>query len=287
MRFFLTVLALLIASRISAQLSVGSNGMTILAGTSVSIDGLTLTPTANVTVANNSIQKINSPGAGSPNGSIGRAYRFGSPLAFSGTLRLQYLTTELNGGNESGLQLAYSSAENGPFTIVTGSTVDASNNLVSNSISNKSLFVVTAAVLPDLSPILYARPSIQYGPTSFGLVVDVFELNSVATSGSFTVRINKDPKVPFSFQPNATSVAGRSVQNSAWSFDASDEDYYILTTSQSVAAGNVLSFGLTGVLNPGATSGVLSFNSLVLPGTLVESNLTNNIDADKVDYFQQ
>ena len=80
----------------------------------------------------------------------------------------------------------------------------------------------------------------------------------------------------------------RSVQNGSWSFDGtSNANYYILTTSQSVAAGGKLSFGLTGVLTPGATTGGLSISAGLVGGTTGEIPATNNSDADKVDYFQQ
>ncbi|WP_420150269.1 hypothetical protein [Spirosoma sp.] len=287
MKYYITTVLLLIALQASAQLIVGSSGMTVLPGTPLQIDGLTLTPSTALTIVNNSIQRINSPGAGAPNGSINRAYQFGAPLAFSGNVRIQYQTAELNGRPEQGLQLAYSSVANGPYTIATGSTVDATNDFVSNSVTGGNLFVVTATALSDLTPITYAQPSTQYGNSPFNIIVEVYELNAVATQGSFSVRINKDPKVSLTFSPNATSVGGQAVNNSAWSFNASDEDYYILTTNQSIAAGDVLSFGLNAMLNPSATSGVLSINSLVLPGTLVETSLTNNIDAERINYFQR
>ena len=284
--FLLTGLFLLLIAPFGyAQLSVGSSGMTILSGTPVAIDGLILTPSASLSLANNSIQKTSTPIADNP--SINRLYQFGTTLPFSGTVGVAYLTSELNGYTESSLQLAYAPAANANLIVTSNSTVNPSTHYVSNTVTNQNLFVVTATALSDLSPVLSAQPSSQYGTTSFGVVVSVYELNAVTTRGSFSVRINKDPKVMLSFPPTATSVAGQSVQNSAWSFDNTDEDFYIVNATQNVAAGDVLSFGLNGVLKPGGTSGTLSISSLVLPGTLVEANLTNNTDADKIEYFQQ
>ena len=146
--------------------------------------------------------------------------------------------------------------------------------------------VVTVNV-SDLTTIVYARPTILYGPTNLTVVVDVGEVNSVATSGSFSVRITKNTKVNLTFPESATLLNGRMVQNSAWTFNASNSGYYELTTSQSIAAKGRLSFGLIGVLSPGATTGTLSISSSLAPATLVEASQANNADADKIEYFQQ
>ncbi|MBD2752554.1 PQQ-dependent sugar dehydrogenase [Spirosoma validum] len=141
--------------------------------------------------------------------------------------------------------------------------------------------------LPDLTPILYIRPTVQYGTTPFNVVVDVAELNSVATSGSFAVKVNKDAKFSLTFPTGATTVDGRSVQNSAWSFNASDPNYYVLSSSQSIVAGGRLSFGLIGTLSPSVTTGMIAVSCTLQPATMVENKLTNNIDVEKIEYFQQ
>lgn len=140
---------------------------------------------------------------------------------------------------------------------------------------------------PDLTLLLYARPTLVYGNSPFTVVVDVAEVNSVTTSGSFEVRVTKNQRITLSFDPGLSSVNGRGVQNSAWSFDASNPNYYTLTTSQSVAAGKKLSFGLSGSFNLGASSGFVAVSASLVPGSVVEARQTNNMDADQVEYFQQ
>ena len=142
--------------------------------------------------------------------------------------------------------------------------------------------------IPDLTPVIYARPSSIYNTKPITVVVEVYELNAVTTNGLITVKLSKDPKVTLSFPSMAASVGGITVQNSAWSFDdISDDDYYVLTTNQSVAAGDILPFGLAGSLTPGATSGTLTFTTVLGPGSGGEVLITNNTDADKIDFFQQ
>lgn len=285
MKYYLTTLVLLITLRVSAQLSVGNEGITILSGTTLTVDGLALTPSTNLTIANNTIQRTSTPIAGDP--SINRLYQFSTPIIFSGTAGINYLTSELNGFTESTLQLAYAPAANTTLTVTTSSTVNTTTHYVSNTLTNQPLFILTAKALSDLTPLLYARPTTVSNTSDVTLVVDVIEINSVAATGTFTVRVTKDPKVVLTFSPSATRVGNRAVQNSAWTLSSTNPNYYTLTPSQGVAAGDILSFGLTGRLSPGATAGVISISSIILPETLTEARLNNNSDSDKIEYFQQ
>ena len=144
-------------------------------------------------------------------------------------------------------------------------------------------------LLPDLSLSVSARSSTVYGTSPITVVVDVFELNSVPTNGLVTVKIPKDAKFDLSFPPNAMSVNGRVVQNSAWSFSGLSNGVYTLTTNQ-VIDGNLgtgtLSFGLTGTLTPGATRGTLTVSAIIVGGG-EEIRTNNNVGANKIEYFPQ
>ncbi|CAN5609922.1 hypothetical protein BH09BAC4_BH09BAC4_25390 [soil metagenome] len=288
MRYYLLLLALLTTVQVSAQLTIGNEGITILAGNSLTVDGLTLTPSANLVLSNNSIQVSNTPLAGSPNGSINRAYQFGAPITFTGTASIGYLTTELNGHDETSLQLAYSPAANAPYVVTSGNTVNTTNDIVSNTFANKNLFAITAVGLPDLIPLLSTLPSTQYGTTNFTVVVDVFELNATATSELPTVYITKDPLVTLSFNPSLTFVGGKVVQNGGWTFDGTSNDsFYLLRTIQVLGPKAKRSFGLTGVLKPGNTKGALTITTTIAGLSGGEFRLTNNSDSDKIDYFNK
>ena len=141
---------------------------------------------------------------------------------------------------------------------------------------------------PDLTPVLYARSSLTSGTNLLSVVADIYELNGVPTSGLITVKLTKDPKSSLNFLSTAVSVGGLPVKNSAWTFDgSSDEDYYVLSTNQSIEANGILSFGLSGPLTTGATSGLLVPVLVIAPGSGGEVLITNNIDSDKIEYFQQ
>lgn len=137
---------------------------------------------------------------------------------------------------------------------------------------------------PDLTPIAYARPTVAYGTTTMSIVLDVVELNGIPTRGPVILKITRDAKVSLSLPTSATSIDGRAVQNSLWSLTSTDPSYYVLTTNQFIGAGDKLSVGLTGELSPGSTKGVVTISSVLL-GSLGETKLTNNADADKVEYF--
>ncbi len=143
---------------------------------------------------------------------------------------------------------------------------------------------------PDLTPVIFARPSTVYNTTTMTVVVDVHELLNVPTSGLITVKVSKDALFTLNFDQMATSINGRPVQNTAWTYAGFIGGMYTFTTNN-VIAGNVgtgkLSFGMTGTLTPGATTGTLTVSSTIMGGSGGEIRIDNNNDADKIDYFQQ
>jgi hypothetical protein len=147
---------------------------------------------------------------------------------------------------------------------------------------------VTAKLPPDLIPLLYVTPSLAYSTTAGSVVVDVFELNSTPTSGTITVHISKSSLLSLSFDAGATSFLGHTVQNGVWSFDGtSSSDAYILTTTQVIGAGGRLSVGLSSLLTPGITKGTISVTATLVGSSGGEVTLTNNTDADQLDYFNK
>lgn len=159
--------------------------------------------------------------------------------------------------------------------------------VASNSCGSVSSTAFSLSVLgTDLVSAIYVRPSTVYGPSSLSVVVEVSETNGVSSSGLITVRVSKPTNLTLSFDSSLSSVGGRSVQNGSWSF-SSDANSYILTSSASIPGRGKLSFGLSGQLTPGSTSGMLSMSSMVVGGSGSEQRMDNNADADKVEYFQQ
>ncbi len=156
--------------------------------------------------------------------------------------------------------------------------------------ANATIYILVAPQLPvpDLTPTIYTRPSPVYGTSPITVVVDVNELLGVATRGLITVKVTKDDLTSLSFAAGTTTLDGRSVQNSLWSFDgSSDPNYYILTTNSVVSASGKLTFGLSGTLTPGGTSGTLAINAVIVGGSGSETRINNNVGVNKIDYFQK
>ena len=141
--------------------------------------------------------------------------------------------------------------------------------------------------MPDLSLQLYARPTGLYGTTSVTVVVDVVELNEISSSGLITLKITQDSKLPLVLPLDANRIDNRLVNNNVWSLTGPIDGYYVLTTNQPIAAGDKLSVGLTGIFNPGGSSGSLTVSAVLMRNSGGEQRINNNTDADKLDYFQR
>jgi hypothetical protein len=121
-------------------LSIGTSGLNILNGTTVVADSLTLIPSADITISNNTLNKATTIVNTSSNPYISRVYRFtNNTPAFSGSVQINYLDgAELNSIAESALTL---NIHNGTtWTAYNASTRDATNNFVlTNSVNSTGL----------------------------------------------------------------------------------------------------------------------------------------------------
>ena len=176
-----------------------------------------------------------------------------------------------------------------PATGVTGPvdftyTACDGGTLVSCGTATLHILVKT---VPDLVIITTTQPSTHYGTTNFTVVEEVYEINSSASTGLITVYVAKDPLFVLSFDGSATLVGGKTVNNSVWTFDASNANYYKLTTNAGIVGGTKRTYGLTGILTPGNTRGSTAISSLIGPGSGSELNIGNNSDSDTIDYFNK
>ena len=194
------------------------------------------------------------------------------------------VTLTAGGGTSYLFSAGATQVGNGPTATVTTAglysvTVTAANGCQASA--------TTTVITTDLTPIISVRPSIAYNTTPLTVVVDIFEINGVASRGLITVKISNDPQVSLSLDPGTTSVNGHPVQNSAWTLSGPSSGFYTLTTTQVIAGGDVLSIGLTGVLTPGATQGTLTVSALLVGGSGGEVRFDNNNISNKINYFPQ
>ena len=135
----------------SAQAQIFSVGtgtdMSIKAGTVIGAEGLDITPSANYTLNGTTLTRNADVVNATTLPHLLRSYKFSTTTAaFSGTLKLTYLDTELNGNVESSLKLLYRNAST--WLTNNGATVNTSLNFVqSSALSNVALNEVSAGQL--------------------------------------------------------------------------------------------------------------------------------------------
>jgi hypothetical protein len=141
---FLFFTVLFAARSTFAQIFVGDTGLLVTGGTIISSEGLSLSPTSDWTITNNSLTRSSTPVLGNPTSSIERVYHFGSLVTFSGSAVITYLEAELNSNIETSLQIFYKESGSA-FTNFSGSVVDVSAKTVSGNLNVPSLLAITAA----------------------------------------------------------------------------------------------------------------------------------------------
>ena len=146
-KLLLLSIILLFTGKANAQLlSFGASGVTILSGTTLVADSLTLIPSANITISNNTLNKATTIVHPSSNPYISRVYRFTSTTAaFNGSVQINYKDgAELNGIPENQLTLNIHNGTTWAFYPAT--TRDGTNNFVlTNGVSSTGLNELTLA----------------------------------------------------------------------------------------------------------------------------------------------
>ncbi len=130
----------------SQLLSFGANGVTILGGTKLVADSLTLIPSTDITISNNTLSKATTIVHTSLNPYISKVYRLTNTTpAFTGSVQISYRDgAELNGIAESVLTLNIHNGTTWNFYPAT--TRDATNNFVlTNGVNSTGLNELTLA----------------------------------------------------------------------------------------------------------------------------------------------
>jgi outer membrane protein assembly factor BamB len=130
--------------------------ITIVSGTIFKTEGLTLTPSANFTLSNNTLNKDIILNHSSPNPFIRRVYQFtGNTNPFSGSVQIDYTDgAELNGIAESALTL--NNHDGTSWTAYAPATRDGTNNFVlTNGLSSVVLNELTLADLATPLPLTW------------------------------------------------------------------------------------------------------------------------------------
>ncbi len=149
--------------------------------------------------------------------------------------------------------------------------------------------IVTINTCPaDLTPTLQVSPNIMHGVTGFDLVVRITELNNVNTTGTIVVNIPKDARwiLTDGFNTTLTIIGSTNLNNSDWSY-SEDAINHIFTSDVAIPAGGLSNFGFRVTFDPGSTRGLYTITAQLDSGSGGEERVGNNVDSEKIDYFQQ
>jgi hypothetical protein len=120
----------------------------------------------------------------------------------------------------------------------------------------------------------------------FNVTVRITELLGNPTNGSeVLVRIPRDPRMTFTYNPVATQIGFTPVSNSVWTYDGTDPFFHLFRTSSVIAGNNQSTFGMVATFTPGQSRGKYTLTSSLNSGSGGEINTQNNQDAEVLDYF--
>jgi len=158
----------------------------------------------------------------------------------------------------------------------------SAGNQLTGTVTSFSRF--TGSNIIDITPNITAEPNVMHGITNFDVIVQVTELNYGNTNGLITILIPKDYRWSFTYNPSATVINGKPVNNSAWTY--TDEDpYHKFKSSSVISKGTYSKFGFIAAWNSGQTKGTYTITSQITSWSGGECRIDNNSDAEKLDYF--
>ncbi len=153
------------------------------------------------------------------------------------------------------------------------------------SVCDNATLHILVRQAPDLTPSVTVTPNIMHGVTTFNVTVRVSELNDVITEGAVTVRIPKDNRLSFTYNPADAFIGIVPVMNNAWSYDNSNPFFHIFTCNSAIQGAGFSAFGFVATFNPLNSSGVYPITTTVVSGSGSEVKTNNNTDAESIDYF--
>jgi hypothetical protein len=147
MKKLLNLLSICLPYLLHAQFVVtsGTNGITIKAFATVSIDSLIMSPSSDVMISNNQLTRSSTNQAIGAGNSIDRVYSFSSPITYSGNIGFKYNDAEMAGNTEAALDIAYAASGSGSVWITTtGSSLNTAANTIVQNLSNATIARLTA-----------------------------------------------------------------------------------------------------------------------------------------------
>jgi hypothetical protein len=179
------------------------------------------------------------------------------------------------------------------FTPVSGFTGPVSfvyttcDNGVPQACASATLYIIIAKATPNLTPSVQFLPSITHGVQTVSVITTVAETKNVATDSTITVYVTRDPKYTIMFSPAETTVGGRAVNNSIWTLDTSNPQFYIFRTNTVLPGNGTSKFGFDLTFNPNNSNGSTTITAFIGTNSGGEStaDANDNTDNDVLIYF--
>lgn len=151
---------------------------------------------------------------------------------------------------------------------------------IPSGVTLQAIAVGTAAGGLDLTPRIQISPSIAHSTTDMDVTIDVWNLSTTtASSGTITLYVTKDAQLFNSPVMNAALSTG-------WTFNSTDPDYYIFTTTNAINADSKKTVVFKVTVKPGTTTGNVPVTVLIPSGSGGDTDDTNNSDDDVLSYYK-
>ena len=147
----------------------------------------------------------------------------------------------------------------------------------------------TCPATPNLTPTIQYLPSITHGTQTVTVLTTIAETKGVSTNGTITVYVARDPKYTITYPAAATTVGGNAVNNSTWTIDNSNAQFYIFRRTSTINGMGSSRFGFSLTFNPNNSNGATTITAFIAPnsGGELSADANDNTDNDVLIYFLQ
>jgi len=162
-------------------------------------------------------------------------------------------------------------------------TDDEKDGIIGDADEAKDIFG-DAPLNPDITAIVTLVPNTIIGITDVNITVRIQELHNVPTNGEIVVRIPKENRLTFTYNPSETTIGFGSVDNADWTYDDSDAIFHIFRSSIAIAGSSSSTFGFTATYDPQNTSGSTTLTATIAADSGGDIDNTNNSDSEVLNF---
>ncbi len=191
-------------------------------------------------------------------------------------------------GVETEFRLQDGSADGTIYTVTVTDDVDPACQVITEVQQDPCISEPT-----DMAISLIITDGIVTGIEEQTFYIRIRELLGKETNDNsdIEIRLDRDSRLTLNYNSALTQidVGGSllSVSNSAWNFDNTDPSFYIWRNTGTLLANETSAFGFVGEFDPGRTDGQVSLTVRIVAGSGGDSNPNNNLDAYRIDFFQE